>query len=88
MKRVLALAVALTIALVALAAVDAQAKKVIVLGFDGLDPDRVRDMIDDGRLPNMARMAKTGQLADLGTSIPPQSRIVSSLPTSSRSPSS
>ncbi|HMB69517.1 MAG TPA: alkaline phosphatase family protein, partial [bacterium] len=57
------------------AATDAPAKKVIVLGFDGLDPDMVREMVDEGRLPNIAAMAKSGTLADLGTSIPPQSPV-------------
>jgi predicted AlkP superfamily phosphohydrolase/phosphomutase len=64
-------------AFLALSATGAHAsgKKVIVLGFDGLDPDRVRDMIADGRLPNLARMQKTGWLQDLGTSVPPQSPV-------------
>jgi predicted AlkP superfamily phosphohydrolase/phosphomutase len=58
------------------AAPSAHAKRVVVLGFDGLDPDIVREMIDDGKLPNMARMAKDGGgLHDLGTSIPPQSPV-------------
>ncbi|MBZ0267030.1 alkaline phosphatase family protein [bacterium] len=66
---------AVATAFVALTAADAHAKKVIVLGFDGLDPDRVREMVDEGRLPNIAKMAKTGTLQDLGTSIPPQSPV-------------
>jgi predicted AlkP superfamily phosphohydrolase/phosphomutase len=57
-------------------ATDAAAKRVIVLGFDGLDPDIVRDMMDQGRLPNMARLAKEGSgLQDLATAIPPQSPV-------------
>lgn len=65
----------LAVAAATLFAAEAHAKKVIVLGFDGLDPDMIREMVDAGRLPNMAAMAKTGTLADLGTSIPPQSPV-------------
>ncbi len=53
----------------------ALAKKVIVLGFDGLDPDLVQEMMDEGRLPNLSRLAKEGGFAPLTTSIPPQSPV-------------
>jgi len=49
--------------------------KVIVLGFDGLDHELTRQMIDTGRLPGLARLAQTGGFAPLGTSIPPQSPV-------------
>jgi predicted AlkP superfamily phosphohydrolase/phosphomutase len=66
----------LAAALLPFAAAPATAKKVIVLGFDGLDPDIVRQLVDEGRLPNMARLAKEGGgLHDLATSIPPQSPV-------------
>ena len=68
-------AVSLLAALVLLPAPGAEAKQVVVLGFDGLDPDILQDLIDEGRVPNLARMAKTGQFAPLGTSIPPQSPV-------------
>jgi predicted AlkP superfamily phosphohydrolase/phosphomutase len=51
------------------------AKKVIVLGFDGLDPDLVEKMMDEGRLPHLRRIAKEGYYSKLGTSIPPQSPV-------------
>jgi predicted AlkP superfamily phosphohydrolase/phosphomutase len=57
------------------AAPEAHAKRVIVLGFDGLDPDIIQDMIDEGRLPNMSELSKQGGLHDLATSIPPQSPV-------------
>jgi len=50
-------------------------RKVIVLGFDGLDYDLTRTMIAAGRLPGFARLAGSGGFAPLGTSIPPQSPV-------------
>lgn len=50
-------------------------RKVIVLGFDGLDYDLTRQMIASGRLPGFARLAGTGGFAPLGTTIPPQSPV-------------
>jgi predicted AlkP superfamily phosphohydrolase/phosphomutase len=72
---------ALTLALVA--AVTAVAcgsrapvgRKVIVLGFDGLDYDLTRQMIAGGRLPGFARLAETGGFSSLATTIPPQSPV-------------
>jgi len=49
--------------------------KVIVLGFDGLDYDLTREMIDSGGLPGLARLAASGGFAKLGTTIPPQSPV-------------
>ena len=63
-RRAAALVFALVVALT-VAPGSALAKKVIVLGFDGLDPDLVREMMDEGRLPNLSRMAKTGGFTDL-----------------------
>ena len=37
-------------------------RRVIVLGFDGLDYDLTRDLMARGRLPNFARLAATRQL--------------------------
>ncbi|MEO8679590.1 MAG: alkaline phosphatase family protein [Vicinamibacterales bacterium] len=50
-------------------------RKVIVLGFDGLDYELTKQMIADGRLPGFARLAETGGFAALGTTIPPQSPV-------------
>jgi predicted AlkP superfamily phosphohydrolase/phosphomutase len=49
--------------------------KMIVLGFDGLDYTLTKRMLDEGRLPNFARLAKGGSFTPLGTSIPPQSPV-------------
>jgi predicted AlkP superfamily phosphohydrolase/phosphomutase len=48
---------------------------VIVLGFDGMDHELVKEMIAEGRLPNLARLAAMGGLAALGTAMPPQSPV-------------
>lgn len=50
-------------------------KRVIVLGFDGLDYEITRSLIEAGRLPNFARLASSGGFAPLETSIPPQSPV-------------
>ena len=64
-------AIALLIALlVGVASGPAAAKRLVVLGFDGLDHALIQEMMDDGRLPNLSRMAKTGGFTSLATSIP------------------
>jgi predicted AlkP superfamily phosphohydrolase/phosphomutase len=50
-------------------------RKVIVLGFDGLDYDVTKTMIESGRLPGLARLAANGGFTPLGTTIPPQSPV-------------
>jgi predicted AlkP superfamily phosphohydrolase/phosphomutase len=68
----------LPVALVALAAGcggRAPDQRVIVLGFDGLDYGLTRRLIDQGRLPNMARMERDGVFAPLETSVPPESPV-------------
>jgi predicted AlkP superfamily phosphohydrolase/phosphomutase len=53
----------------------ATGRKVIVLGFDGLDYALTKDLIAQGRLPNLAKLAQTGSFTPLGSSIPPQSPV-------------
>ncbi len=50
-------------------------KRICVLGCDGMDPKLVRRMIDEGRLPNLARLEREGGFKPLETSIPPQSPV-------------
>ncbi len=57
------------------AAASAPERRVVVLGFDGLDYGLTRRLIDEGRLPNMARMERSGQFAPLETSVPPESPV-------------
>ncbi|HVX12405.1 MAG TPA: alkaline phosphatase family protein [Pirellulales bacterium] len=50
-------------------------KKVIVIGVDGMDPRLCETMMQEGLLPNLARLRDSGGFSDLGTSIPPQSPV-------------
>ncbi len=50
-------------------------RRVIVLGFDGVDYQLTRDLIAAGRLPNFERLAKSGGFTPLASSIPPQSPV-------------
>jgi predicted AlkP superfamily phosphohydrolase/phosphomutase len=50
-------------------------RKVIVLGFDGLDHALTEQMINTGRLPGLSRLANSGGFAPLGTTVPPQSPV-------------
>jgi predicted AlkP superfamily phosphohydrolase/phosphomutase len=53
----------------------AAGRRVIVLGFDGLDYDLTRQLIAAGRMPAFAALASKGTFAPLGTTIPPQSPV-------------
>ena len=50
-------------------------RKVIVLGLDGLDPGIVKALIDMGRAPNLAKLAKMGSFTTLGTTMPALSPV-------------
>jgi len=50
-------------------------KKVIVIGFDGMDPVLSGKMMDAGKLPNLDKFRKLGGYRVLGTSTPPQSPV-------------
>ncbi|MGH9469173.1 MAG: alkaline phosphatase family protein [Terriglobia bacterium] len=50
-------------------------RQVIVLGFDGADPRLVSKWIAAGKLPNLARLARTGAFDPLGTTNPPESPV-------------
>jgi predicted AlkP superfamily phosphohydrolase/phosphomutase len=49
--------------------------KMLVLGMDGLDPNLLRRMMDEGKLPNFSKLEKMGGFMRLGTSMPPQSPV-------------
>ncbi len=53
----------------------ANVRRVIVLGFDGMDYELTRQWMSEGKLPNMQRLAESGGFSPLGTSIPPQSPV-------------
>lgn len=50
-------------------------QSVIVLGFDGMDPRLTEQMMDEGRLPNFARLRDRGSFKPLQTVTPPQSPV-------------
>jgi predicted AlkP superfamily phosphohydrolase/phosphomutase len=50
-------------------------KRVIVLGLDGMDPTLIRALIDMGRAPNFAKLAKMGSFSKLGTTMPALSPV-------------
>ena len=47
--------------------------RVIILGFDGVEPSVVDAMLEAGRLPNLAKLKEQGVHTRLGSTIPPQS---------------
>jgi predicted AlkP superfamily phosphohydrolase/phosphomutase len=51
------------------------AKKMLVLGFDGMDPGIVKRLMGDGQLPNMQRLAEQGVFTMMRSTIPPQSPV-------------
>jgi len=54
-------------------ALEAPKGRVIILGFDGVDPDLVGEMMAAGELPNLSKLKDGGKFQALGSSIPPQS---------------
>ncbi|MCK4421375.1 alkaline phosphatase family protein [candidate division WOR-3 bacterium] len=51
------------------------ARKVIVLGMDGLDPELLEKLIKEGKLPHFERLAKVGDFKRLETTLPPLSPV-------------
>ncbi len=47
--------------------------QVVVLGFDGADPDLIKRWAD--KLPNLSRLAQSGEFRTLGTTNPPESPV-------------
>jgi predicted AlkP superfamily phosphohydrolase/phosphomutase len=50
-------------------------KKMLVLGFDGMDPGIVSRLMGQGQLPNMQRLAGRGVFTMMRSTIPPQSPV-------------
>jgi predicted AlkP superfamily phosphohydrolase/phosphomutase len=49
--------------------------RVVMLGFDGVEPSIAREMIDRGELPNLAKVQNMGSFKELGSTSPPQSPV-------------
>jgi predicted AlkP superfamily phosphohydrolase/phosphomutase len=65
----------MVLAVVSCARPDPPGRRVIVLGFDGLDYALTADLMSRGRLPHFAALVAQGTFAPLATSIPPQSPV-------------
>jgi predicted AlkP superfamily phosphohydrolase/phosphomutase len=52
-----------------------QAKKVVVLGIDGMDPGLLTQFVDEGEMPHFARLMEEGDFRPLETSVVPQSPV-------------
>ncbi len=50
-------------------------RKVLVLGFDGMDPNRVMKMVKEGKLPNIKKFLENGYIHKMFTTPPPQSPV-------------
>ncbi len=48
----------------------ARASRVVILGLDGLDYDLTRQFIQQGKCPNLQKLAETGRFAPLQTTFP------------------
>ncbi len=74
MRRVaLAAAVALAVAACGRTPAPADRPKLVILGFDGLDPDLVRQYVDEGHMPAFKRVMYGGGLFPLETTVSPES---------------
>jgi predicted AlkP superfamily phosphohydrolase/phosphomutase len=78
-KVVTALALGLSFAVLGAGCGDGAAqapqKKVLILGFDGMDPQILKRLVQEDKLPHFARLMKTGDFKPLATSMPPQSPV-------------
>ncbi len=74
-----ALALAIALAMIALAgqvvSQESPKPKVIVLGFDGVDADLTEQWMNEGQLPNMARLREQGTFRHLRPTIPAQTPV-------------
>jgi len=53
----------------------AKTKRVVILGFDGMDPVLTERFIKQGKLPNLARLRERGTFRTLATTLPPISPV-------------
>lgn len=48
-------------------------QRVFIIGFDGMDPGLARQFMDEGKLPNLKRLAEQGTFTPLGSTQPSES---------------
>jgi predicted AlkP superfamily phosphohydrolase/phosphomutase len=51
------------------------ARRLVILGFDGVDPRLVTRWMDEGKLPNLRTLSLRGDFRPLASTIPPQSPV-------------
>ncbi|MDJ0846941.1 MAG: alkaline phosphatase family protein, partial [Myxococcota bacterium] len=54
---------------------NAMAKRVVILGLDGMDPGLATKFMRDGRMPNFQKLADQGVFRPLDTSVPSMSPV-------------
>jgi predicted AlkP superfamily phosphohydrolase/phosphomutase len=50
-------------------------QKVVIMGFDGMDPTLAQRFMDQGKLPNLKRLAESGTFSKLETTQPSESPV-------------
>jgi predicted AlkP superfamily phosphohydrolase/phosphomutase len=50
-------------------------KRLVIIGFDGMDPRLARRFMDEGRMPNLSALAKEGSFGPLQSSYPSMSPV-------------
>lgn len=50
-------------------------QKLIILGIDGMDPQLLKQFIQQGKMPNFSKLMQQGSFRELTSSIPPQSPV-------------
>src|SRR5260370_24913864 len=53
----------------------AKTKRIVILGFDGMDPQLTERFIKQGKRPNLARLRERGSFHPLATTLPPISPV-------------
>lgn len=53
----------------------ARTERVVIIGFDGMDPELAARYMGEGKLPNLAKLREQGTFRNLGTTIPPISPV-------------
>jgi predicted AlkP superfamily phosphohydrolase/phosphomutase len=51
------------------------AKRLLLLGIDGMDPEILKRLVEEQKMPHFQRLIASGQLKPLTTSVPPQSPV-------------
>ncbi len=52
------------------------AERVLLIGIDGVDPDVLQSLLDEKRMPNLARVIEGGGFSPFGVPNPPESPVV------------